>query len=335
MVESFYKYLLKNQVILALVLVVLGWFVLQIRGIIISLFFSYIIMAAMLPFVEFLRKNGFPKVISILVPYVTLSILVFALIFPLIPFFAEQIGTLLSNLPKYLEKSGTVFGYQVDPKQLQGYVNGELNNIGKNAFQVTGIVFGGIISALTVIIISFYLLFYRDDFKKSLANLFEKETREKVFLTIAHVDDKLGAWLRGQILLSVIIGVVSFLGLTLLQIPYALPLALMAGILEVVPTIGPIISAIPAVIVAFTISPQLALIVVLLYFIIQMLENHVLVPKIMQRAVGLNPIVVILGIGIGANLLGIAGALLIVPFISFIIVLYNGIMKSKEKADTH
>ena len=111
---------------------------------------------------------------------------------------------------------------------------------------------------------------------------FEKETREKVFLTIAHVDDKLGAWLRGQILLSVIIGVVSFLGLTLLQIPYALPLALMAGILEVVPTIGPI-----------------------------------------------------LGIGIGANLLGIAGALLIVPFISFIIVLYNGIMKSKEKADTH
>lgn len=331
MLEQFYKYLLKNQVILALFIVVLGWFVFQIRGILISVFFSYIIMAAMLPGVEFLRKKGLPKVFAILIPYMVLTVLVFALVFPLIPFFAEQIVILFKNLPQYLDQAAKVFGYQVDPKQLQNYVNGELDNIGKNLFTVTGRVFGGIISVLTVIIISFYLLFYRDDFKKSLASLFEKDTRDKVFLTLAHVDDKLGAWLRGQLLLSFSIGLVSFISLSLLGIPYALPLALIAGLLEVVPTIGPIISAVPAIIVAFTISPTMGIIVTVLYFVIQMLENQILVPKIMERAVGLNPIFVILGIAIGANLLGVAGALLIVPFISFVLVLYNGIMKSKNQ----
>ena len=331
MLEQFYRYLLKNQVILALFIVVFGWFVLQIRSIIVSLFFSYIIMAAMLPVVEYLRKNRFPKLLAIFIPYLVLTIFIFALIVPLIPFLAEQIESLFKNLPKYLDQSATIFGYKINPAQLQRYVDGEVDSIGRNLFQVTGKVFGGIISVLTVIIISFYLLYYRDDFRKTLASLFQKETRDAVFLTISHVDDKLGAWLRGQLLLSVAIAVCSFAGLTILSVPYALPLALLAGFLEVVPTIGPIISAIPAVIVAFTISPTLGLIVVLLYFVIQALENHILVPKIMQRAVGLNPIVVILGIGIGANLLGIVGALLIVPFISFVIVLYNGIMKSKEK----
>jgi len=290
-------------------------------------------MAAMLPFVEFFRKQKLPKILAILIPYLALTILIFALILPLIPFFSEQTALLFKNLPRYFDQSANIFGYQMDPRQLQNYVNGEIDNIGRNLFQVTGRVFGGIISVLTVIIVSFYLLFYRDDFKKTLAGLFQKETRDKVFLTISHVDDKLGAWLRGQLLLSLSIGVFSFFGLTVMGIPYALPLALLAGILEVVPTIGPIISAIPAVIVAFTISPTMGLLVALFYFVLQMLENQILVPKIMQRAVGLNPIVVILGIAIGANLLGIAGALLIVPFISFVIVLYKGIMKSKGIED--
>ena len=174
MIEQFYRYLLRNQVILALFLILLGWFVLQIRGILISVFFAYIIMAAMLPFVEFFRKQKFPKILAILIPYLALTILIFALILPLIPFFSEQTSLLFKNLPRYFDQSANIFGYQMDARQLQNYVNGEIDNIGRNLFQVTGRVFGGIISVLTVIIVSFYLLFYRDDFKKTLAGLFSK-----------------------------------------------------------------------------------------------------------------------------------------------------------------
>ena len=103
-------------------------------------------------------------------------------------------------------------------------------------------------------------------------------------------------------------------------------MALLAGLLEVVPTLGPTLSAIPATIVALTISPTMAIVIILTYILIQMLENQLIVPKIMERAVGLNPVIVILGVSIGANLMGIVGALLSIPFISFVIVLYQSLV---------
>ena len=145
------------------------------------------------------------------------------------------------------------------------------------------------------------------------------------------VDDKLGNWLRGQIVLSICIGVMSWIGLMLIGMPFALPLALIAGFLEIVPTLGPILSAIPAVIVALTISPTLAVGVLVLYILIQLTENHIIVPKIMQHAVGLNPVVIILGIMIGANLMGLVGALLSIPFISFVILLFRSINQESPK----
>ena len=136
--------------------------------------------------------------------------------------------------------------------------------------------------------------------------------------------------MRGQLLLMLAIGLATFLGLILLGIPYALPLAILAGLLEIIPTLGPILAAVPAVIIALTISPGMAIVVVGLYIVIQMLENNILVPKIMQRAVGLNPVIVIIGVVIGANLLGVAGALLSIPFIALLAVLYRGFSSSSE-----
>jgi len=131
--------------------------------------------------------------------------------------------------------------------------------------------------------------------------------------------------------LSVIIAAVVYVVLLVLGIPYALPLAILAGLLEVVPVIGPIISAIPAVIVAYFVSPFLAGVVVAAFFIIQQLENHFIVPQVMKKAVGLNPLIVILAVAVGGKLLGIAGALLAVPIV---VVLQTVISESlKEEGD--
>jgi len=128
--------------------------------------------------------------------------------------------------------------------------------------------------------------------------------------------------------LSLAIGICTWAGLTLLGLPFALPLALMAGLLEIIPTIGPIVSAIPAIIVALTISPGIAISVVVFYILLQMLENNILVPKVMEKAVGLNPIVIIIGVLIGAKSLGILGALLAVPFIATVIILSQSLKSS-------
>lgn len=320
MLHQFFRYLLRNQVLFALFLFATAWTVVALREIIVSIFLAYILMAAVLPIVESLRKRGWPKILAVLVPYLTIIISIFLLIVPLVPFVVSQIQSLAVNFPRFIDSSADSLGVSMDPGQLRTYANSQVNNLGKSAVNVTTQVFGGLFSVITIFVVSFYLLMYNDSFKKGLAKLFHKNDREYVHEALSHINDKLGAWMRGQILLSLFIGLLSWMGLTILGIPYALPLALLAGMLEVLPTIGPIISAVPAVIIALTVSPTMALAVVGLYVLIQALENQVLVPKVMQKAVGLNPVIVILSIMIGTKLMGIAGALLAVPFLSLLIV---------------
>ena len=135
--------------------------------------------------------------------------------------------------------------------------------------------------------------------------------------------------MRGQLILSLLIGTTTFIGLTLLGVEYALPLAIIAGLLEVVPVIGPIISGIPAVLVALTVSPLLAVLVGGLYLAIQQVESHVIVPQVMKRAVGLNPLLVILAVSVGTRLLGISGALLAVPIAVVIQVVAKEILQTE------
>jgi predicted PurR-regulated permease PerM len=129
----------------------------------------------------------------------------------------------------------------------------------------------------------------------------------------------------------VLIGFLVYLGLTLLHLEFALPLAILAGLLEIVPTIGPIVSAIPAVLVAISTSPVLALSVVALYFIIQQLENNLVVPLVMKRSVGLSPLVTILSVMIGARLAGVVGAILAIPaFLVIQSIIGASLFKSSE-----
>lgn len=331
MAHKFFLFLLRNQVLFALFLIVMGWFLFQTRGILMSIFLAYIINASLLPVVKFLKKRGFPNFLAALLPFLGILIFIVLIIFPLIPFIASQVTALLTGLPQYLKESGQVFGFEVNPDGVRSFITRELDGIGRNAFTVTSKVFGGVFSTLTVLVVSFYLILSHDQFKNSISHLFHRSQRPRVIETLEQVDDKLGAWLQGQLILSLAIGIITYIVLSILQLPYALPLAILAGMLEVIPTLGPILASIPAIVVALTVSPTMAIVVTLLYIVIQMLENNILVPKIMQRAVGLNPVIVIIAVMIGANLMGVIGALLSIPFVSFLIVLFNSITTDEDK----
>lgn len=330
MLEKFFSYLYKNQVVFTLFLIVAGYFVYQTRGIWASFFLSYILMAALLPLVNRLKKWGVPRVLSVLIPFFGVITIIVLLIVPLVPFSMAQTQALFEGLPHYVNQLIRVMGLHLNSSDLQKYLTSEIGSLGQNAFSFTSQVFEKVFTLFSVLIISFYLLFYHDAFHEWVRDFFPKRHRGKAEETLSQVDDKLGAWMRGQLILSAFIGAISWVILSLLNVPYALPLALLAGILEVLPTIGPILSAVPAALVAFTISPQLGTGVVIAYICIQFFENHVLVPNVMQRAVGLNPILVILGITVGGSIMGFAGALLSIPFISFLIVIFNNIHEAEE-----
>ncbi len=273
-------------------------------------------MTTLRPVVLVLNRKKLPYIISVLTLYAVLFIFLTLLIFPLFPFFATQIQSLLSNFPVFIQKSGQALGYKIDYSNVNSSINSFFQTIGGNLFFITGQVFGGIISLITITVVSFYLLLYHDRFEKLIVHLFPQDKKEQTIEAFLKIEEKLGKWLRGQLILSLLIGVLSWVFLTFIGIEYALPLAFIAGLLEIIPMIGPIIAAVPAVIVALTISPGLAVVVLIGYIVIQTIESNIFVPKIMQSAVGLNPVVIIIAILVGSNLLGVWGALLSVPFVS-------------------
>lgn len=329
MKNSFIRYTMSNHVLMTALVLVFALFLFQIKNILINLFIAYIIMAALSPFVVMLTKRKIPNVIAATIIYLVVLSLLFLLIFPLVPFFVSQIVSLIKSFPLYLDNTAHLLGLRVNEAQVQAFLGAELSSLGENAYSITKSIFSGFFSLLTFLVIGFYLLLDRKNVKHYLVSLFPEGAQDKAESTISEIESKLGAWVRGQIILSLFIGVITWIMLTLLGVPFALPLALIAGILEIVPTLGPILSAIPAMIVALSISPTLMLIVAAGYIGIQALENNILVPKIMEQVVGLHSVVIIVSIGIGASMLGITGALLAIPFISAMTIFIRAINSSE------
>ena len=319
------KYVLTNHVLATVLIVALALFLFEIRNILVTVFLSYIIMAALNPFVRQLVSYKVPKIVAILLVYTVVIAFIILLVIPVLPFFISQIQALLKAIPSYLDGASQALGIQVNKDQINSVISPIAGSVGQNAFSVTSKVFGGIFSVITLFILSFYMLIDRNRIGRSIQSALPDEYKEQGTKTIHLVEEKLGAWLRGQVILSLAIGVITWVALTILGIPFALPLAILAGFLEIVPTPGPIIAAIPAIIVALAISPLMAISVIGVYIGIQLAENNFLVPKIMQKAVGLNPVIIIIAILIGANLMGVAGALLSIPFVSAAIIIFRAI----------
>jgi predicted PurR-regulated permease PerM len=172
---------------------------------------------------------------------------------------------------------------------------------------------GGVFGLLTILILTFYMLVESDTIFRRFVRLFPVEQRLRVATVSSDISMKVSAWLGGQLLLGAIIGVTATVGLWLIGVPYFFVLGLIAGIGELIPMVGPLLSAIPAIVVALTVSPGLALATAVFFLAQQQFENHLLVPKLMERQVGVSAVTVIVALLIGGSLLGIVGALLAVP----------------------
>lgn len=300
------------------------WVTYLIKDLIIILFVSLILMSAIAPMVTFLMKFKIPKPLGILVSYIIIIGILVGVFASFLPPLLEQSTRLINILPTLLTEQLSLTNFD------QSVLQTQFTEVSKNILSVTVDIFNIIVTVIFLLVITFYLLLDRENLESRVANLFVGQ-EDRVKRLMQRIEYKLGAWVRGQVALSLIIAVMVYIGLTLLHIPYALPLALLAGLMEVVPVIGPIIAAIPAIALAFTISPVVTAGVAALYFVIQQLENHLIVPQVMKRAVGLNPLVVILAVAVGSRLLGIAGALLAVPIAVVLQIVVGDILQDDKK----
>lgn len=318
-----------KTILFTFALVALIWFLIQIREIILLLFVSLILVSALHSPVEWLAQRKTPRPLSILLIYILIFVTFGAGFGLIIPPLIDQTGKLIENLPIFIDALNRISFYQLPTEEIINSFRAGLVPLTSNIFRYTLGFFSNLVTIVTIFVFTFYLLLRWRNLGKFLSANFGQEERFNRVLN--RIEKGLGNWLRGELLLMLIIGVFSYIGLSLLKIPYALPLALFAGLLEIVPLIGPILAAIPAVLVALTISPLLALATAALYFVVQQLENNLIVPKLMQRAVGIDPLATILALMIGAKLMGVLGALLAVPFVVLVKIITLDVIQARKE----
>lgn len=310
------------------------WFLIQIREIIILIFLSIILLSALLKPVEWLNSKKIPRVLSVIIVYILVISLISFAFGIIVPPLISQTSSFITGLPQILDTINEFLVFNKIPvENVSQVIAAQIEGITRNFIAISSAIFGSIFLILTIFVFTFYLLLESKSFVRLLASPFSGKQEERVINLVAKVEEGLGQWLRGQLTLSVIVGVLSYIGLRILDIPYALPLALVAGIFEVIPIVGPIISAIPAVLVALTIAPIMGLATAALYFIIQQLENNLIVPMVMSKVIGLQPPIVIIALLIGAKLAGIGGAFLAIPIIVVAKIVFEEFLTEDQKLD--
>jgi len=323
-----------KTVLFTLAFLALIWFLFQIRDIIFMVFLSVILVAAFLKPVEWLSSRKIPRVLAVLLVYLLAIALIALAIGILVPPLVEQTTALITRLPQIVSTVNDFFIFaKIPAEDISSVISRQLQGFIGNVVSISTAIFSSIFLILTVLVITFYLLLDWQKFITLASSSFSGRQEKKVKSIISKLEIGLGKWVRGQVALSFIVGVLTFIGLELLGVPYALPLALVAGILEIVPIIGPIISAIPAILVGFTVSPFLGLAAAALFLVVQQLENHVIVPMIMSKVIGLQPPIIIISLLIGAKIAGIGGAFLAPPVLIIIKIVVSEFLKEDEKFD--
>ncbi|MFA6082232.1 MAG: AI-2E family transporter [Patescibacteria group bacterium] len=324
------KFDISTSAIIKILVVIFGIFFLQkIQSILLLLLIVLILVTALSPIVDSLVKRLQIKrwlaVTLIFSSIAVLLILVTWLIVPLL--FSQTIDLLqlpqIKNLFGITESSSALEELQMLYAKIPGLPTDSTGFV--NFFSA---IFGGIASAFTILVLSLYLLLDEDGIRKYILTVLPTTHKEQIVSVIHKISVKLGYWLRGQLSLGLIIGLIDLVILLSFGVPYALTLAIFAGVTELIPYLGPFLGYGAALFVALTSdsSFHISKLVVVVgisigYLVVQQLEGNFLVPKVMQKSVGLSPVIIIVAILIGAKLFGLVGVILSVPIAAGISVI--------------
>lgn len=305
------------KILLVIFLIVVTFFI---RDILTILFFALIIASTINVPVKWLRKYHIPRALGVILTYifslVCLGLLVALIVSPLSTEL-KQFSNFIPRLTSRLSSGMSFFESLVEEQgELQEFflsLSQRLNQLKINFFSLTGNVMGRIAAFFIVFILSFYLAIEEEGVRKFIRAVTPKDKEDYAISVWERGQRRLSRWLSAELLLGFVVGLLTFVGLTIIGIPYALGLAMLAGLFELIPTVGPILSAIPAILIAFIQSPLMALAALVLYIVVQQLENNLLVPTIMKKTVGLNPVVTILVLLIGAKFGGLLGMIIAIP----------------------
>lgn len=304
------------------------------------LFFSILIAYLLNPLVVILESKGIERVYGIIIVYVALILILTVLGIYIVPLMISELNNLIEMLPFYTKKVQNIIFYFREnyaatglPESIKTVLNENITNIEnvllntlENIMNTIIGIFSHFLSLIITPVLGFYILKDLRQIKETAVKIFPRKYRSKILSILIDIDKTLGQYIRGQLIISFIVAVLTTIGLYIIEIKYAIIIGLVAGIANIIPYFGPIIGAIPAVIFAALKGPMSVLWALIVFVVVQQIESGIISPKIMQETVGIHPIIVILSLIFGGQLMGFWGMLLAIPVTAIIKVLLKHII---------
>ncbi len=288
-----------------------------ISPVLVVLLMAIVISSALDAPLNYLESKKVPRLLGILFIFIALFSIFILLLYTIIPIVVIEFKDLFSNLDKVQSALVSVFG--ISTASDFNFSNISITSLifpaSTSVFNIIPTVFENAILGIATVVISFYLALYRDGIENFLRAVLPLAYEDYSISVFHRARKKIGKWLEGQIFLSLVIAIVVAVGLRILGVNYSLVLGLIAGILEIIPFIGPLIAGFIAFLVAVSQSFVLGIYVVILFTIIQQLESHLLVPIVMRKTTGIHPVIVVLAILAGSQIGGFVGAILSIPIV--------------------
>lgn len=330
---------------LVLILVLALYYILDVVLVVIA---AIVIASSVEPVIQRLERHRIHRVVGVILVYIVLAAIIASLLIFFLPIVIGDSVSFLSSLPSTVTLEqiwsplGSISGgmssagsalaeHTVSVSQFISDLQTLIVGTGTSAFQTASSIFGGLFSFILIVVLSFYLAVQRegvDDFLKIVTPVKHHDYIINLWRRSQH---KIGLWLQGQIVLGIVVGVLVYLVLMVVGIPHALLLAVLAGLFEIIPVFGPIISSVPAILLAFSErGVGTGLLLVGLYIIIYQFESQIFYPLVVKKIVGISPIVVILALVVGAKLAGVLGALIAVPLSAAFMEYIHDIEKFKK-----
>jgi len=320
----------------------LAYVLFLIRDVFLVVLTAIVVASAIDPGTRWFTARKIPRTVAVVFIYIAIAgLFVSTFYYLLLPLINES-SDFLKTLPEYSKSLETPQGTETN--FLQGFsdsfslpaiiqeLNTTLLNLSSGFLGIIEVAFGGLISFLLIIVISFYLAVQEDGVAKFI-RIVVPLPQEKYYIDLwRRSKEKIGLWMQGQLLLAILVAILVFLGLSLIGIRGALVLAFLAGLFEIIPLFGAFLAAAPAVLVAFTDGGiPLALVVAGLFLIIQQFESQLIYPVVVKKVIGVPPIISILAIVIGGKLAGVLGVIISVPVAAVLMEILNDIEKRKNR----
>jgi predicted PurR-regulated permease PerM len=312
-----------------------------VRDIVASLLFAVIIASAFEPAIQWLRNRKIPRIVGAILIYFVIAFALFFIIYLVFPLIFEELNNISVTFPQIQEEVLTrLERFELLPfssllteniSELIRLPTEYMLNVSGGIVSFASTVFGGVFSFILIVIFSFYLLTQERGIETFLRLVAPLAYEPYIVDVWSRSQRTLGRWLRAQLLLGALVGVLIFFSLTFLGIEHAFLLALLAAIFELIPIVGPILAAVPAVAIAFFTSPLLGFGTIGLYVLVQQFESNVIVPVVMRKAIGLSPLIVVLALLVGARVGGLFGLLLAVPITAIVVELIGDWDKKKRE----